>query len=321
MEEKERFLDYLKAKGKSPNTLSYTSIHLEQFYLWLLDNQLKDIREVTPNTIQNYKFYLTNGHKRKDGQNISVLTVLAKLSALKKYFQFLQKQRHILLDPTLDLELPKLRDYLPKNILTPQEAEHFLTLPNQSIFGLRDRAILELLYSSGIRRAELCNLDLYDINLKDKTLHIRQPKNRRDRIAPIGKKAKVAVEEYLLKARPKFAKDPRERALFLSQYGTRIRKASLNYIIKRYSEKMRLNKKITPHCLRHSCATHLLQNGAPLAIIQRILGHTRIKTTQIYTRIAPEDLKQAIRKYHPRGRIRADKNLEGDFRCGIIISQ
>lgn len=298
------FLNYLKTKGYSQNTLSYISIHLEQFYLWILDNNIKDIREITPKIIYDYQLYLTNTHKRKDGQNISSLTVLAKLSALKKYFQFLQKQRFILLDPSLDLELPKLRDYLPKNILTQQETEHFLSLPNNTIFGLRDKAILELLYSSGIRRAEACNLDLYDVSLKDKTLHIRSPKNRRDRIVPIGEKAKEATEKYLLVSRPKLSQDAREKALFLSQYGSRIKRESLNYLLKKYSQIMRLDRKITPHCLRHSCATHLLQNGAPLTIIQRLLGHTRLKTTQIYTRISPCDLKEAIRKYHPRERIK-----------------
>ena len=208
------------------------------------------------------------------------------------------------MDPALDLELPKLRDYLPKNILTQQETEHFLSLPDTSIFGLRNKAILELMYLSGIRRAEACNLEIYDINLKEKTLHIRQPKNRKDRIVPIGEKAKQAVEKYLLGSRPKLSKDPREKALFLSHYGTKIRKESLNYIVRKYSDKMRLDRRITPHCLRHSCATHLLQNGASLSIIQEILGHKRIKTTQIYTRICPQDLKEAIRKYHPRDRIK-----------------
>jgi integrase/recombinase XerD len=304
MEGEERFLDYLKAKGFHANTIKNITIHLEQFELWLCAKAINDIREITPKIIQDYQVYLTKDHKRKDGQNISLLTVLARLSCLRKYFQFLQKHRLILLDPALGLELPKLRDYLPRNILTQEETEHLLALPNSTIFGLRDKAILELLYSSGLRRAELSNLDLYDINLKDKTFYIRQPKNRKDRIIPIGEKAKEAIEKYLLAARPKLSQDSQEKALFLSRYGLRIPKASLNYIIKKYSKIMRLDKRITPHCLRHSCATHLLQNGAPLAIIQRILGHTRIKTTQIYTRISPLDLKQAIKKYHPRERIK-----------------
>jgi integrase/recombinase XerD len=313
----ERFLEYLKVKGYKTDTIKYTDIHIGQFNLWLLDNNIKDIREVTSNIIYNYQLYLTNTHRRKDGMNISSLTVLSKLSSLRKYFQFLQKQKFILLDPTLNLELPKMRDYLPKNILTQQEIIHLLQLPNPNTpIGIRDKAILELLYSSGIRRTELVNLSLYDANLKDQTLHIRQPKNKRDRIIPFGDKAAESIEKYLLSSRPKLTQSHNEKSLFLTQYGRQIKRHSLNYIIKLYSDKMKLDRRITPHCIRHTFATHLLQNGANLATIQRLLGHTRLKTTQIYTRISPEDLRQTIKQYHPRGRI---KYLKKDFRCVTMI--
>jgi len=304
MFKKEEFLAYLSSKGFSPDTLRYKQIYLEQFYLWLLDKNIKDIKKVTAKTIQKYKLYLINDYRKKNGKKLTPLTVLSKLTTLRKYFSYLLKQRLIFLDPMIDIELPKSRDYLPKNILTQQEAEHLLTLPENTTLGIRDRAILEILYSSGIRRAEACNLDLYDINLKDKTLHIRYPKNRKDRIIPIGEKAKQATEVYLLTSRPKLAQNLKESALFLSLFGRRIQRHSLNYIIRSYSKRMRLNKRITPHCLRHSCATHLLQNGANLAIIMQILGHSRIDTTEIYTRISPQDLKEAIRRYHPRGHIK-----------------
>jgi len=213
------------------------------------------------------------------------------------------KQREILLDPTLDIGLSKSKGCLPKNILTQQEAEHLLTLPDRYTFiGIRDQAILELLYTSGIRRKELCDLDLYDINLKDKSMHIRTPKNRKDRIVPIGDKAKQAIENYLLTSRVELTKNIRERAVFLSYAGKRITKETLNYIVKTYSKKMRLDRNITPHCLRHSCATHLLQNGSDLKIIQILLGHSRISSTEIYTRIVPEDLRMMMLKCHPRGR-------------------
>jgi len=302
----EEFLLYLRSRGYKEGTLKYKEIYLYQFNLWLSGQRQQDIKQVTGKTIRTYQHYLVNEYRKKDQRRLSPLTILSKLSVLRKYFRYLVKTREIFLDPTIDIKLPKSRDYLPKNILTKQEAKHLLTLPGKNtVVGIRDQAILELLYTSGIRRQELCKLCLYDIDLKDKSIHIRTPKNRKDRIVPIGSKAKEAIEKYLLISRPRLGKDIKERAVFLSRSGRRISKETLNYIVKSYSRKMRIEKKVTPHCLRHSCATHLLQNGSSLRIIQRILGHSRISSTEIYTRVVPEDLKKMILKHHPRGR--ADK--------------
>ena len=305
MLKQDEFLQSLQARGFKPGTLQYTAIYLDQFNLWLTEEKNTEIKQVTLSTLRSYQNYLTNDYRKNNGKKLSKLTILAKLLTLKKYFNYLLKQKEILLDPSLNIELPNKRDYLPKNILTQEEAEHLLTLPDKSIMGLRDKAILEILYASAIRRKELCDLDLYDINLKDKSIHIRTPKNRKDRIVPIGDKAKQAIENYLLTSRVKLAKNIKEKAVFLSYTGRRITKETLNYIVKTYSKKMRLDRNITPHCLRHSCATHLLQNGSNLRIIQMILGHSRITTTEIYTRIVPEDLKSTIHHYHPRNKIRA----------------
>jgi len=304
MLKQEEFLQSLLARGFKQNTIQYAEIHLGQFYLWLSENRKEQIKQVTRITIQAYQKYLCCEYRKKNGQKLCQLTILAKLSALRKYFRYLVKNKEILLDPTIDIELPRSRDYLPKDILTMQEAENLLELPDKTILGIRDKAILELLYSSAIRRKELCDLELYDINLKDKTIHIRTPKNRKDRIVPIGNKAKEAIGKYLLTSRFLLIKNTKEKAVFLTYTGKRIRKETLNCMVKKYSNLMKINKKITPHCLRHSCASHLLQNGSNLVIIQKILGHSRISTTEIYTRIVPEDLKQEIFNYHPRERMK-----------------
>ena len=193
--------------------------------------------------------------------------------------------------------------------MTQDESRRLLELPQgHDPFGIRDKAILEVLYSTGIRSGELRKLDIYDVNLHDKLIHIKNPKNKKDRLVPTGDKAKTALEEYLSKSRPRLARvsnaDSKENALFLSQYGKRMSKGSIPYILRTYSKKMNLGKRITPHCLRHSFATHLLGNGADLPIIQQLLGHTRIKTTQIYLQIAKPDLKRTIQKYHPRGQLK-----------------
>ncbi|MBU1043709.1 MAG: tyrosine-type recombinase/integrase [Candidatus Omnitrophica bacterium] len=305
MLKQEEFLQALATRGFKQSTIQCIEIYLNQFYLWLCENRKEQINQVSRITIQAYQKYLCCEYLKKNGQKLCQLTILAKLSTLRKYFRYLVKQKEVLLDPTINIELPRSRDYLPKDILTMQEAENLLDLPDKTILGIRDKAILELLYSSAIRRKELCDLELYDINLKDKTIHIRTPKNRRDRIVPIGNKAKEAIERYLLTSRVLLTKNTKEKAVFLTFTGKRIRKETLNYMVKKYSKQMKINKKITPHCLRHSCATHLLQNGSNLVIIQKILGHSRISTTEIYTRIVPEDLKLAINKYHPRWRMKA----------------
>lgn len=303
---KSEYLEFLLSKGFKNDTLVRVDLYLEQFRTWLQAKSVDDIRQVTPTTIMEYQFYLTE-YKKTNGQNLHPLTIVSKFSVIRGYFSYLLKRRDIFLNPTLDVDLPKTGRYLPKNILTQDEAKRLLGLPKDDPMGIRDKAILEVLYSTGIRSGELRKLDIYDFNLHDKLVHIKNPKNKKDRIIPTGEMAKKAIEEYLSKSRPRLARikhaDPKDNALFLSQYGKRMSKGSIPYILRTYSKKMNLGKRITPHCLRHSFATHLLQNGAELPIIQELLGHTRIKTTQIYLQIAQPDLKKTIRDYHPRGQL------------------
>lgn len=304
---KSEYLEFLLSKGFKKETLIRIDLYLEQFRTWLQAKSVDDIRQVTPTTIMDYQLYLTE-YKKSNGQNLHPLTMLSKFSVIRGYFSYLIKRRDIFLNPTLDVEMPKVGRYLPKNILTQDEAKRLLQLPEDDLMGIRDKAILEILYSAGIRSGELRKLDIYDVNLHDKLVHIKNPKNKKDRIVPTGEKAKAAIEEYLSKSRPRLARissaDPKENALFLSQYGKRMSKGSIPYILRTYSKKMSLGKRITPHCLRHSFATHLLGNGAQLPTIQKLLGHTRIKTTQIYLQIAQPDLKKTIKDCHPRGRIK-----------------
>ena len=304
---KSEYLEFLLSKGFKEETIRRIDIYLEQYWTWLQTKSIADIRQVTPTTIMDYQLYLTE-YRKTNGQNLHPLTIVSKLSVVRGYFGYLLKRRDIFLNPTLDVDLPKVGRYLPKNILTQDEAKRLLELPKDDLMGIRDKAILEILYSAGIRSGELRKLDIYDINLHDKLVHIKNPKNKKDRIVPTGDKAKSAIEEYLLKSRSRLARvssaDPKENALFLSQYGKRMSKGSIPYILRTYSKKMNLGKRITPHCLRHSFATHLLGNGAELPIIQKLLGHTRIKTTQIYLQIAQPDLKKTIKDCHPRERIK-----------------
>ena len=287
MKEKE-FLDHLSSINYKPQTINRMDMYLWQFLKWLKHVEEKGVKDVTAEVLIKYQHYLFYGYKKKDGNPLSYRGAIAKLSTVKKYFDYLAKHRHILFNPIQRIEWPKVKRYIPKNILTQSEAKMFLDLPDKETKeGIRDRAILELLYASGMRRGELCKLDMHDVDLKEKIVHIRYPKNRKDRIVPMGSKASKAIENYLLKSRHKMNKYPLEKALFLNQYGKRLIGASLNNVIQKYSKRMNLNKHITLHSLRHSCAMHMLQNGASIAMIQLQLGHSRLDTTEVYTRPMP----------------------------------
>jgi len=204
-----------------------------------------------------------------------------------------------LINPALNVEYGKMVRILPKNIVTEKEARSLLSAPGDTWQGARDQAILELLYGSAIRRGELLKLDIADVNLAERIVHLRDTKNRRDRMVPIGKKASLAIKKYIT-ARREMAGDYPQRALFLGvREGKRLYKKVLDNIIKKYVKKTALSKKITSHSFRHSCASHLLKNGANLRIIQQILGHQRISSTEIYTRVVVKDLEDVIKKYHP----------------------
>ncbi len=301
----EEYLAYLATRGFKPGTIKDTRKHLNTFNLWLSEIKQKDIKQITAQTIREYQAYLNCDYRKTNGQNIAPVTIIIKLNTLKRYFKYLVKRKEILLDPSVDIELPRVRNYLPRHILSQEEAERLLNLPDKTTMEIRNKAILETLYSTGTRGQELCNLDLYDLNLRDKTIHIRAPKNRKDRILPIGEKTKETIEKYLLTSRMKLCKDAKEKAIFISLSGTRITQKALGYLVKKYAKKLKLDKNISVHSLRHSCAAHLLENGSNLRIIQQLLGHSSLRSTEIYTRIVPQELKTGISPYHPRERMKA----------------
>ena len=197
------------------------------------------------------------------------------------------------------IHFPKKQIYLPKRILSEQEMKYFLSLPDiRSSKGTRDRAILELLYSTGIRRAELTGLDIFDLNIYDQTIKV-SGKGKHERIVPVGRVAMQWIRRYLDKVRVNInTLDP---ALFIDlNCFHRMKVTTINYIIGEYNSVSRLKKRVTPHVFRHTCATHLLQNGAGIRYIQELLGHASPATTQIYTRVVIKDLKEVYMRTHPR---------------------
>lgn len=287
------FMDYLSVeRGLSKNTLESYSRDLNKYAGYLKKKGISNLEKVKRPDIQDFMMGL------KDGK-LNASSIARNLVAIKVFHRYLTSQRLLKEDVTSVIETPKLWKTLP-DVLDLKEVEAILGRPNMRLKqGLRDKAALELMYATGMRVSELVNLKLTDLHMEMGFLRCIG-KGQKERIIPIGSKAKEALQKYLEKARPKFLKKGSSNALFLTRLGKPMSRQTFWMLIKHYVKDARIKKRVSPHTLRHSFATHLLQNGADLRIVQELLGHTNISTTQIYTHINKERLKQIHQKFHPR---------------------
>jgi integrase/recombinase XerD len=270
---------------------------LDMFFEHLAGIGVADIRAVTRQHIRDYQERLTN-------RNYSVATVHVHLIALRRLFDHLENADAILVNPCAGLRLPKRADRLPRTVLTLPQVKAILKQPDtQTPKGIRDRAILELFYSTGLRVAEMAALTVHDVDPKNGFARVNQGKGGKDRVTPIGQTACRYVGEYLKEVRSKWAQDQREeRALWLSGYAPHhpLKKQLITVMVREYAQAAGVGQYITPHVWRHTCATHLVANGGNIAYVQRLLGHRRLTTTQIYTRVAVPDLKAMYQKAGPK---------------------
>ena len=287
----DQFIDfYWLTTGASKNTLSAYRSDLKIFSKWLNNNSLIDVDK---KQIQDYFSY------RKDS-NISASTQSRMLTCLHSFYQYLSDKQNLKIDPTEQLDYPKLEKKLPV-FLNVQEVERLLEAPNsKSLFGQRDRAMLELLYSCGLRVSELINLSYHNINLKDEFIRIHG-KGNKERLLPMGEIAIDYLTKYELNSRPALLKNGQSDSYFLSNRGSAMSRQNFFYIIKDYASKAGIDKPLSPHSLRHAFATHLVQKGADLRSVQLMLGHSDISSTQLYTHIQNAQLKTQHQKHHPRG--------------------
>jgi len=287
----DQFIDfYWLTTGASKNTLSAYRSDLKIFSKWLNNNLLIDVDK---KQIQDYFSY------RKDS-NISASTQSRMLTCLHSFYQYLSDKQNLKIDPTEQLDYPKLEKKLPV-FLNVQEVERLLEAPNsKSLFGQRDRAMLELLYSCGLRVSELINLSYHNINLKDEFIRIHG-KGNKERLLPMGEIAIDYLTKYELNSRPALLKNGQSDSYFLSNRGKAMSRQNFFYIIKDYASKAGIDKPLSPHSLRHAFATHLVQKGADLRSVQLMLGHSDISSTQLYTHIQNAQLKAQHQKHHPRG--------------------
>ncbi len=291
----EQFLNYLAIeKGLRPKSLEAYRRDLQDYLDFLEARKRSVIDSSIGGTISLFMVHL---HDR----GLSPRSLARKSSSLKGFYKFLVRESHISEDPTSLLERPKVGKPLPK-VLSPEEIDRILEQPDpETHLGLRDRAILEILYATGIRESELIDLTLTSINNAAEFISVIG-KGGKQRIVPIGQFAIDAVNKYLLLGRPKLVKDIGERTMFLNPYGKKMSRMGLWKIVRKHAVSAGINWPVSPHVFRHSCATHMLEGGANILAVQEMLGHVDISTTQIYTHLTGKDLKKIHQQAHPRGR-------------------
>lgn len=278
-------------KHKSQNTIQSYKRDVTQYMDYLSINGITDIKSTTKTTVLTYLLKL-----QKDGKASS--TVSRTLASLRAFYTYVNETGERMPDPTSNLETPKVEKKLP-SILSTREVELLLEQPNyDDVKGKRDKAMLELLYATGIRVSELINLEINDVNIA--LGFIKCSGNKRERVIPIGNIAKNALTDYILHSRDELVKDSKEHILFVNCNGSKLSRQGFWKIIKQYQKQANIAADITPHTLRHSFAAHLLENGADLKSIQEMLGHADISSTQIYSQLMNSKIKDVYEKAHPR---------------------
>ena len=285
------FLDFLQNEKKlSDNTLQSYKRDIVQYQNYLEENGI-NYAKVSKENIKAYLNYLKQIGKKPS-------TISRNLASIRSFYQFLIRNRKIKNDPTEDVQSPKIEKRVP-NVLTAQEVELLLEQPKDvDLKGTRDKAMLEFAYATGMRVTEIINLNIEDVNLDDEYVICRVGSKQRS--IPLGSLSLKALKEYIDEARPILIKNEKEKALFVNINGQRLTRQGFWKIVKYYKEQAHITKDITPHVLRHSFATHLLQNGADLKAIQTMLGHSDISSTQVYMQFQDPGLKDIYQKAHPR---------------------
>ena len=285
------FLKFIETEKKlSSNTLQSYNRDLQQFREYLSDVEVR-YTHVHEEHIKNYISELEKMGKKSS-------TISRNIASIRSFFQFLVRKGKISKDPTEKIQSPKIEKRVP-SVLTAKEVELLLEQPKDiDLKGTRDKAMLEFAYATGMRVTEIISLNVEDINLEEEYVICKN--GARERTIPLGKICKKALQEYLEDARNAMIKSDDEQALFVNVNGKRLTRQGFWKIIKYYKEQAHIDKDITPHVLRHSFATHLLQNGADLKAIQTMLGHSDISSTQVYMQFQDESLKNVYKSAHPR---------------------
>lgn len=281
------------------------SLVLPRLLAQLEERGRRELRAVQAEDIVAFARHLATVQKKHaaDGTRLADATQACYLDAVRRFFTWLQRRGVLLESPAQDLRAPRVLR-LPRRVLSEAEARRLMDAPSRfGVLGLRDRAVLEVLYGCGLRRGECLRLDLVDLDLAQRLLLVRTGKGKRDRLLPLTGQAVKALDRYLQDSRPELAQELREEALFLSRYGQRMGRTCLYLLLGKHARAAGL-RGVFPHALRHSYATHLLQGRASIRHVQELLGHQSLQATAIYTRVSVEDLREVLTRCHPRERRR-----------------
>lgn len=297
---RDEYIQSLQVRNLAKRTIEARAFMLDKFFSYLQSRDITGTDAISKGIILDYQTELYQTINKRGRPN-SVSYQNSMLSGVKGFLRFLKERDYIARDPSLDIPYAKVPKQLPRGILTNTEARRIINTPDTTCaLGYRDRAIMEVLYTTGIRKQELNNLNLVDVDYHDGFLRIDQGKGRKDRIVPLGRIACRYLENYIKSVRPELIKDPYNNALFLSTRGNRLSKNMVWEMVKKYAKKAKIKKNISPHTFRHSCATAMLRNKADIRAVQELLGHESLESTQVYTRVTIGDLKEVHKRCHPR---------------------
>ena len=288
------FKKQLKARGYAENTIRWYSSYLDLFTRYLGQKNIDDLRKVTKQVIGNY-------HEKVMSEPIAMESKATKIRPVKRLFEYLVATHKLLINPTEGIVETSRKNRKPGTVLTLNEIKLLMEQPDMSFnTQVRDRAVMEVMYSTGIRVNELEALEVYHVDIKENALYIYKGKGKKERVVPIGKKAASYLEKYLIEVRPHYARNnPKERSLFLTHSGLPLSANNVRGFLRKYRIQAGIKKGVSPHTFRRTCATHLLQQGVDIRYIQELLGHKSLKTTQVYTKVMPVDIKETHNKTHP----------------------
>lgn len=303
------FLAWSAAHSISGATLKQRQRALRRFILWAQDRGITRPSDVTLPILERYQQHLYV-YRKSTGEPLAFASQYAELIPIRAFFKWLVRARLILYNPAADLVLPKVTPNLGRYVLSVADVETILNATDTAtLLGIRDRAILELLYSSGVRRSELLHLRIYDVDTRRGSVFVKAGKGAKDRLVPLGDRACAWVDKYLLDVRPELVTGNGEETLFLTQHGDRFDDYTIGELVKRYIAKAGIAVKGACHLFRHACATHMLENGADTRYIQAMLGHESLESTQIYTQVALTKLKAVHAATHPARLERAKSDV------------
>ena len=316
------FLTWSEVTALAMKTVRQRRRSIRRFILWCEERGLTRPQDITLPILERYQRHLYH-YRKPNGEPLAFSSQYTELNPLRAFFKWLTRSRHILYNPASELAMPKVVPRLPRYVLTIEEVERVLSQPDvTALLGIRDRAIMEVLYSSAIRRTELINLTVYDTDLHRGSVFVRSGKGGKDRLIPLGARACQWVSKYLADVRPEFQVGLDHGRMFLTQHGDPMHEYTLGDAVKGYIAKASIIAPGSCHLFRHACATHMLENGADTRFIQVLLGHSALSTTQIYTRVSVAKLKAVHDLTHPArpGGLQGDKtSLAGEGDVAVLL--